>query len=163
MPDYKVPWKEMFHSDTRFDLVPNLFRETETWCDSREPYMNTINVFHLSVLVTCFVWWLCWTAVPYRQDIQPLEISQLSPFPAWKTFMLSFCVNCEIFTDWLNNGLIIEKCRITQPTPLPREQSVQTGRESVRAGIDFPIRGAGLTKVVLRVTKWNNCQHALNS
>ena len=30
VPDYKVPWKEMFHSDTRFDLVPNLFRETET-------------------------------------------------------------------------------------------------------------------------------------
>ena len=77
--------------------------------------------------------------VPHQQDIHPLEISQLSPFPAWKTFMLSFCVNCEIFTDWLNNGLIIEKCHIIQPTPLPREQSVQTGRESVRAGIDFPL------------------------
>lgn len=119
---------------------------------------------HLSLLVTRYMWSSHWiagarqaesSAVTWSPDQASRGQSPLSPLPARKMCVLCLCVYYKIFTNWLNNGLIIEKCHPTQPTPLPPEQ-LSPNRKRVSENRNwFPIRRDGLTEVVLRITKWH--------
>lgn len=78
-------------------------------------------------------------------SLRPVSRGQsiLSSFPALRVFILCLCVNCEIFTNWLNNGLIIEK-RHTTPAYTLASRSSKSKQERINEErIDFPSEETG--------------------